>query len=232
MSLVLVVGTGTDVGKTFVSSAILAMLARRGEPVMGWKPVASGAAPGSGDAAALSAALGQPLPPPLYSFTSPVSPHLAARLVGETLSIEAIVARAAELHTRHPSLLVETAGGLFSPLASRQTNADLARALPAARILLVAPDRLGVLHDVTACLLAARASGLTVHSIVLSSSGPGDASTGTNAMELSVTTGTRVTAVFPRETYDSPASERAARLVWASLFRPPSSWSPEPPRVG
>jgi dethiobiotin synthetase len=217
MSLVLVVGTGTDVGKTFVSSALLSMLARRGESVMGWKPVVSGVASGGSDPETLGEALGRPLPPPLYSFAAPVSPHLAARLEGQTLSVDAIVARATELRGRQASLIIETAGGLFSPLTSRQTNADLARALPDARLLLVAPDRLGVLHDVTACLLAARASGLQIRAIVLSLPGVGDSSTGTNAMELGVTAGTRVAAVFPREPHDSPTCTQAAWLAWAAL---------------
>ena len=53
-------------------------------------------------------------------------------------------------------------------------------------IWFVAPDRLGVLHDVTATVRAASTVGLAVHHIVLSAPAVPDASTGTNAGELRV----------------------------------------------
>jgi dethiobiotin synthetase len=85
---------------------------------------------------------------------------------------------------RWDALLVETAGGLFSPLAESLTNWDVARSLEPARWLLVAPDALGVLHDVTATLGAAAARGRTPDLVVLSAAREPDASTGTNAGEL------------------------------------------------
>jgi dethiobiotin synthetase len=81
--------------------------------------------------------------------------------------------------------LIETAGGLFSPLSRRATNLDLALALEPALWILVAHDGLGVLHDVRATLLALRAvTTRTPDYLVLSASRTPDASTGTNAHEL------------------------------------------------
>ena len=45
-------------------------------------------------------------------------------------------------------LVVELAGGLFSPLAPQLTNAEVIAALAPTFTFLVAPDRLGVLHDI------------------------------------------------------------------------------------
>ena len=101
---------------------------------------------------------------------------MALRYVREQESVNA--ARAA------PVTLIESAGGLFSPLAQDLTNFDLARALDPAAWLLVASDSLGVLHDLTATLRAARSLGREPDAIALCHARPPDASTGTNADEV------------------------------------------------
>jgi dethiobiotin synthetase len=81
-------------------------------------------------------------------------------------------------------VLVETAGGALTPLAPGITNFDLALALEPAVWILVAPDALGVLHDVSATLEALSARGRSPDVVVLSEAREPDASTGTNAAEL------------------------------------------------
>ena len=80
--------------------------------------------------------------------------------------------------------VVETAGGVFSPLSPTATNFDLALALEPAIWVLVAPDALGVLHDLSATLQAMRARGRTPDHVVLSGAREPDSSTGSNAAEL------------------------------------------------
>jgi dethiobiotin synthetase len=74
---------------------------------------------------------------------------------------------------------------VLTPLSDVATNLDLARALQPATMVLVAPDALGVLHDLRACELAMRTLFRRPDLLVLSRSRPVDASTGTNAAELS-----------------------------------------------
>jgi dethiobiotin synthetase len=81
-------------------------------------------------------------------------------------------------------LLLETAGGAFSPLSSRTTNRDLATILEPAIWVLVASDSLGVLHDVRATLTALDAVGRRPDFLVLSQARDADSSTGTNEREL------------------------------------------------
>jgi len=88
-----------------------------------------------------------------------VAPHLAARRAGVRIDLKEIQRWLGE----HPApvVAVETAGGLFSPLTDKGfTNADLVTALAPAALVLVAPDRLGVLHDLTATLGLAATRGL------------------------------------------------------------------------
>jgi dethiobiotin synthetase len=113
-------------------------------------------------------------------------------------------------------VVVELPGGLFTPLADRICNVDLAGALKPDAVLLVAPDRLGVLHDVIATLRAASTAGVSIAGIVLVAPEQADASTTRNAGELSRTTDAAVLAVLPRA---SPAAlselPAMARLVEA-----------------
>lgn len=80
--------------------------------------------------------------------------------------------------------LVETAGGVFSPLNATATNLSLAVSLEPAIWIVVAPDALGVLHDLTATLTAMRAKARMPDFVVLSAAREPDASTATNADEL------------------------------------------------
>ncbi|MFZ5895919.1 MAG: dethiobiotin synthase [Myxococcota bacterium] len=98
MRRVVVVGTGTGVGKTAVSCALLRALGRVHPSVraMGLKPIETGITPDrtGSDAALLEAAsvgFEAPSNHPLYALREPVSPHLAARLAGlPSLDIAAV----------------------------------------------------------------------------------------------------------------------------------------------
>jgi dethiobiotin synthetase len=187
-----VLGTGTSVGKTFVAQALVRALAAANEPVAGLKPVETGLTPGvASDAdtlAALAFHVKLPSPHPLYGFADPVTPSRAARAQGIAIDLDRIArwTRAATATTERAShLVIETAGGVFSPLSDHHTNFDLSIALDPATWLLVAPNRLGVLHDVTSALHAMTALGRRPDWIILSAPETSDASTSNNRSELS-----------------------------------------------
>jgi dethiobiotin synthetase len=187
---IVVVGTGTEVGKTWLAAELLRVLRASGRRALGLKPIESGIVAGAGsDATRLAEAANETAAPAPYRFAEPISPHLAARRTGAVIELPHLLTyvqlQESSLHAADGAVsLTETAGGLFTPLAPGVTNFDLARALEPARWLLVAPDALGVLHDLTATLTAARARGRTPDAIALCRSRPPDASTGTNADEI------------------------------------------------
>lgn len=185
MTLVCVVGTGTEIGKTHAGLALLAAARRLHLSVSGLKPVESGVDPAHpSDGARLAAAGRPPLGSPPYRFPLPLSPHLAAQASGTTIELETI--RRWIDAQPSPHRLVETAGGLLSPLTRSLTNLDLVLALRPTALVLVAPDRLGVLHDLRACVLALRheGPGLPPPRVLLQPPATPDASTGTNAAEI------------------------------------------------
>jgi dethiobiotin synthetase len=80
--------------------------------------------------------------------------------------------------------VIETAGGVFSPLSATTSNYDLALRLEPATWVLLAPNRLGVLHDALATLQAMDARGRYPDRLVLHAPVESDTSTPTNARLL------------------------------------------------
>lgn len=205
---VVVAATGTEVGKTHVACALVAELADSAR-VLALKPVESG---GDADARALSAAC-EIDTPPLYALAEPISPHLAAQREGRAIDVARVVEWVSERERAMASELtvIETAGGLFSPLSPSATNATLVKALAPSVMLLVAPNRLGVLHDVTAALLAFPDRPPT--HVVLSAPAVADASTAHNAVELAALGIATVAASFPRAELGAGATREQARRL-------------------
>jgi dethiobiotin synthetase len=200
-----VTGTDTGVGKTTVAAAILAATRRRGLRVLATKPVESGcvdpAHPADGELLRAAAGGGQPLDEvcPLR-LAAPLAPAIAARRAGRALDLDAIVRPLRALLARDADLLlVEGAGGLLVPLTDGATIADLAVAV-AAPLLLVARDALGTINHTSLSIEAARARGLTVRGVVLSS-GPAPtpaADVADNVRAIESLTGVPVLGHLPR----------------------------------
>ncbi|MFO0682359.1 MAG: dethiobiotin synthase [Sandaracinus sp.] len=180
---VVVTGTDTGVGKTFVAEALARALAKE-RPTLAIKPFESGAADGESDAARLAAATGQEAPrEALVRLREPLAPAMAADREGVTLDFDRLVEALRAYGERADVVLVEGAGGVLSPLTWEHDARDLAAAL-AARVVLVASDRLGTLSATHAAFDALARAGRAPAAIVLSAPALADASTGANAAAL------------------------------------------------
>ncbi|KWI99702.1 dethiobiotin synthetase [Burkholderia ubonensis] len=164
-----VTGTDTEIGKTFVSAALLHGFARLGLRAAAMKPVAAGAYEQDGvwrneDADQLDAAANVVLPPELrtpFLLKAPAAPHLAAAQEGVTLDLDTIVACHREALTRADVVVVEGAGGFRVPLTGTRDMADLAVAL-GAPVVLVVGVRLGCISHALLTADAIRQRGLTL----------------------------------------------------------------------
>ncbi len=178
---ILVTGTDTGVGKTYVSCLLGRQAAGLGIRVRPLKPVESGCAPGAGgrpfpaDAAALRGAIAPDAALDeicLYRLAAPVSPHLAAR--AERVDVDP--ARVREAVSRAASLsdlvIVEGAGGIAVEIRDGYSFADLARDL-ALPVLVVAGNRLGVLSHLRLTLSFLGSGGIPVLGVVLNDCSPG-----------------------------------------------------------
>lgn len=180
---VFISGTGTDVGKSVATAALLRALRHAGLAVQAVKPVQTGVedAASEGDAACYAQAVADlppgPLPPAatLHSFRLPASPHLAAAREGARLTIAGL-RRDIEAHWRslmalHDgggpcALLLEGAGGLRVPFNEQEDTLDLMAVL-AAPVVIVARNELGALNQIRLTLDAVRDRGLVTAGLVL-----------------------------------------------------------------
>lgn len=193
-----ITGTGTEVGKTYVTALIAKQLVATGIRVGVYKPVASGCHAEGGrvianDAEMIWEAAGRPETIELVCpqrFMAPLAPNRAAAEEGRQVDPDLMRSGATAWHGKCDILLVEGAGGLMSPLAEEDFNADLALYL-GFPLVIVAANRLGVINDtlqtvITASVVATDNKSLTVAGVVLNDvSEEGDQSRQTNAEELS-----------------------------------------------
>lgn len=171
MSIVVITGTNTDVGKTVVTAAIASLAAARGTSVAVVKPAQTGVGPGEdGDLAAVRRLAGVADLHEYARYPDPLSPAAAARLSGlPPLDLDAAAERIRELAESRRLVLVEGAGGLLVRFdEDGATLADLAHALKAP-VLLVAHPGLGTLNAAALSLEAMAARGLEPAGLVLGS---------------------------------------------------------------
>ena len=175
---VFITGTSTEVGKTYIGTLLAEALVEKNITVIPRKPIESGCEISNGelmpsDAQALKAACGyqgrlnEVCP---YRFAPPVSPARAARLAGQTVTIEQLAAACVD-ESENGFMLVEGAGGFYSPLCDDGLNADLAVALQLP-VLLVANNALGVINQVLLNAEAINRRGLQLAAVVLNEIDP------------------------------------------------------------
>ena len=209
-----VTGTDTHVGKTVVTCCLARAAAARGT-VSAAKPVASGVRPGTpGEDAEQIAAHAGHAPRVFATYEAPLSPHRAALLEGRSLDADALRAWVAALGA--DTVLVEGVGGWRVPIRLDPPLwvVDLARAA-GGPVVIVAPDRLGVLNHTLLTVEAVRADGLAVAAVVLNRGVPADDSRRTNLDDLSALAGV---PVVPFPAVDL-GDERAVRNAGAALLR-------------
>lgn len=200
-----ITGTGTGVGKTFVTAGLARAARDNGDEVGVMKPVETGCNEEGGilvprDAVALKEASLSPTPLDTinpYRFALPLAPYLAARAAGTKIDPALIKARYGGIAASHDFTLVEGAGGLLVPITQDMVMADLA-ALLGLPLLIVAASRLGVINHAALTAECAARRGLEVAGIILNNTTePGTPGMELNMAEIERVTGVAVLAEIP-----------------------------------
>ncbi|MBU1259434.1 MAG: dethiobiotin synthase, partial [Alphaproteobacteria bacterium] len=117
MSIHVVTGTDTGIGKTVFAAGLAAALGAHY-----WKPIQAGVEP-DGDKEEVARLSGLPashILPEAYRLNTPASPHLAARIDGVEISLDRLA-----LPQVDGPLVIEGAGGLLVPVNEQLLMADL-----------------------------------------------------------------------------------------------------------
>lgn len=167
-----VIGTDTNVGKTYVASALVRHFVRAGFKAVGMKPIASGCELSqqgdwqhelvNEDVLALSDASNINAPLDLinpYRFAPSIAPHLAAMRTGVEMNLDVITHAYQQLAAMAEVVIVEGAGGFIVPINQCETLADLALKLDIP-VILVVGMRLGCINHALLTVEAIETRGL------------------------------------------------------------------------
>jgi len=226
MSAVFVTSTGTNIGKTFVTTGLIRCLrAATTGAVNAIKPLVTGFdadAWQDSDPAALLSALGRPLTldevgriSP-WRFKAPLSPDMAARREACAIPFTQVVEFCRETARRDGGmLLIEGIGGVMVPLDEHRTVLDWMSVLRIPVILVTGTYVGTISHTLTALEVLARRN-LNIAAVAVSESPSGAASLVETMESISRFIGTLDVIGIPRlpaGSFEHPAFAQIARLT-------------------
>jgi dethiobiotin synthetase len=162
-----ITGTDTNVGKTTMTAALILALQQQGQ---------TGVDAGHHEHSDTERLRHLLSPPPsfdsvcLYAFPRPLAPLAAARTTGTTIDLSRIRSHMHELTQRHSFLLIEGAGGIFTPLTPQHTIRDLVSLLNVP-CLIVGSTNLGGVNHCLLTLEALQQADIRLCGIILNESG-------------------------------------------------------------
>ncbi len=168
---IFMIGTDTDVGKTWVGCQIIKALDQQGHDIAPRKPVESGWNDDitQTDAWKLASAANKQHQLDVICpnrFKAAVSPRRAAQLEGREISLAELKQQCLNKVDAKQILYIEGAGGFYSPLCQDALNADLCVAL-SLPVILVAANKLGCINHVLLTVEAIKKRGLLLICIIL-----------------------------------------------------------------
>ena len=166
-------GTGTDVGKTFITENLIDLLKVKGFTVSPYKPIETGckkikAKLIPSDASKFHKLINKEIDIDLinhYRFQQPISQNRAIRLAKKKIFIKDYIDKS-KLLPKNDYLVVEGAGGLYSPISTDGYNIDLITKMKMPTVL-VAKDEIGVINNVLLSLDLLLKHKISVLAIIL-----------------------------------------------------------------
>jgi dethiobiotin synthetase len=167
----LITGTDTCIGKTFCGCGLIRAARASGVKCSGMKPFCSG---DTSDVELIAAAGGNDVPHHVLNpvwLRPPLAPYAAAMLENRPIDITAVQKAYHEIAAEHDLVLVEGAGGLLVPILRDYNFRDLAVDLKL-EVILVAPNRLGVINHVLLSAESIANAGLRLALLILNELDP------------------------------------------------------------
>lgn len=208
-----VTGTGTDVGKTFVTGLILKKLNQNGRKAAYYKAAMSGndrREDGSlipGDALFVKNVSGiqQPLEEMCpYIYENAVSPHLASVIEGDPVDFDRVMRGFYDAEEKYDFVTAEGSGGILCPIRYDDKKImleDIIRAMDAPCVI-VADAGLGTINSVVLTYKYMESAGISVKGIIFNHYHKGDLMEEDNLKMCQELTGLKVIACVPDDAED------------------------------
>jgi dethiobiotin synthetase len=167
----LITGTDTGIGKTYCGCGLIRAARAAGIKCSGMKPFCTG---DTADVDLIAAAGGNDVPQHLLNpvwLRPPLAPYAAAMLENRPIDITAVQKAYHELAAEYDLVLVEGAGGLLVPILRDYSFRDLAADLNLS-VILVAPNRLGVINHLLLNAESIAKAGLRLALVILNELDP------------------------------------------------------------
>ena len=210
---IFITGTGTDVGKTYISALIVKKMREAGFNCGYFKPVISGVTEMCGhlmesDANYVIQAANIPAEPEScvsYYWQEAVSPHLAAKRKNQEIDIDKIKYDFAQINKKFDYLLIEGAGGITCPLKINSEEKYLLKDLIwelGLSIIIVADAGLGTINSTLLTVDYAKSNGIEIEGIILNNYESDNFMHWDNLEEIETLTGINVVATVSRGAND------------------------------
>ncbi len=221
---IFITGTGTDIGKTYVTGLLVKKLRDSGRKAGYYKAALSGAEPDAagrlqpGDAlhVKVTAGIDEKVENLVsYVYREAVSPHLAAKLNHEPIDFVKVERDFQRARAAYDFLTMEGSGGIICPLRWDEQEHmildDLVQKLGLS-VLIIADAGLGTINSAVLTIEHLRARKIPIQGVILNNFHPGDLMEEDNRKMIEELTGVRVIAVVkPGDTeLELPADELAA----------------------
>lgn len=180
-----ITGTGTDVGKTFVTGLILKKLKESCRNAAYYKAAMSGnerrpdgsLIPGDALTVKTMSGIGQPLETMCpYIYETAVSPHLASRLEGNPVQMEVVKKGFEQVCSSYDYVTMEGSGGILCPICFDETKIqleDIIRELGLS-CLIIADAGLGTINSVVLTVEYMRSRNIPIKGIIFNHYHPGN----------------------------------------------------------
>ncbi|AFS79547.1 dethiobiotin synthetase BioD [Gottschalkia acidurici 9a] len=170
---IFIVGTGTNIGKTFVSGGIMHILNKHGINVGYLKPVQSGVYNGEDSSISdvdfikeISTIKQDKKDMNAYSFKKPLSPHLAAKMENVLVDKSRIIKQYKKLENQYDYIVIEGAGGTIVPLTPSYYIYDLIKDMNTS-VMVVANAGVGTINHTCLTIDFLKRQGIIVNGIII-----------------------------------------------------------------
>ncbi len=163
---IIIAGTDTDIGKTYISALVMQNLLKDNIPTSSVyiKPIQTGF-PEYSDEGFVKEKAKNCNTKTILTYKNPASPHLCAKQENRPINLEELILEIDEICKNYKFSVIELAGGLMVPLSDEFYNLDLVEKLNADKIILVARPNLGTLNHTLLSIKALNSVGIKNHKI-------------------------------------------------------------------
>ena len=210
-----ITGTGTDIGKTYVTALLVKKLQEHGLKAAYYKAAMSGnvrRTNGSlipGDAAYVKeiSGISQPLESMCpYIYENAVSPHLASRIEGNPVALATVKTGFETVCEEYEYVTMEGSGGIICPICFDEARIQLEDVIKALDLscLIVADAGLGTINNVVLTVEYMSARNIPIKGILMNHYHPGNIMEEDNVKMCEILTGIKVLACLEYNCTDLP----------------------------